>query len=466
MTDTPWQGDAVSLVEAFRSGERSPTEELEASLAAIEASDLNAVCFVDEQGARDAAASADVSLPFGGVPVGVKELDNVRGWPATHGSVPFADEVADVTDTKIERVAEAGAVLTGLTTSSEFGGVNQTTTKLHGATRNPWDAARTPGGSSGGSAAAVAGGLFTVATGGDGGGSIRIPAGFTGLFGLKCTWGRLPRGPRIGPGNLTAVPGCLSRSVRDTARWFDIANGHHPTDPLSLPRVEGWEAGLGSFRDELSGMTAVIAPDLGGEAVVAPETVELVEEAARGLIAAAGLREVEAEVRIPNMGAAWSVTGGVGLYRTVEDRWPDCAGDLTGLMRAGVRAAEEHFDVRAAAMAENRRVDLNEAMAALFDQVDFVLCATNPDTAFEADGRLPHVFGGIEAKASNNGALTIPGNIYGNPGVSIPIGQAADGLPVGLQVMAPHFRKQLLLDLALIAEAETPWPLVAPGAPR
>jgi aspartyl-tRNA(Asn)/glutamyl-tRNA(Gln) amidotransferase subunit A len=164
------------------------------------------------------------------------------------------------------------------------------------------------------------------------------------------------------------------------------------------------------------------------------------------------------------MGGAWGATGGVGLYRTVADRWPECADDLTGMMRSGVAGAVEHYDAHVAAMAENRRIQLNEAMAALFAQVDFVLCAANPSTAFDADGRLPTEFGGLEAKASNNGALTIPGNIYGNPGVSVPIGQASDGLPVGLQVMAPHFKEQLLLDLALVAEAERPWPLVAPTA--
>jgi len=171
MQHDTWKGDAVGLVEAFRAGERSPLEELDASFAAIEASDLNAVCFTDPERAREAAAQADVSLPFGGVPIGVKELDRVTGWPDTHASVPFADEIATVTDTKIARLVDAGAVLAGQTTASEFGGVNQTNTKLHGATGSPWDPSRTPGGSSGGSSAAVSGGLLPIATGGDGGGS-------------------------------------------------------------------------------------------------------------------------------------------------------------------------------------------------------------------------------------------------------------------------------------------------------
>ncbi len=462
--DTPWQGDAVSLVETFRSGERSPAEELEATLAAIERSELNAFSHLDPDAARAAAAAADVTQPFGGVPIGVKELERVTGWPDTHASVALADQVATYTDTRIERLVGAGGVLVGLTTASEFGGVNQTWTKLNGATRNPWNPERTPGGSSGGSAAAVAGGLVTVATAGDGGGSIRIPAGFCGLLGLKCTWGRIPRGPHVGPGNLTAVPGCVSRSVRDTARWFDVSNGFDARDPLSLPRVEGWERDLGTFLPDLRGKRAAIVVDV-GNAVVAPEVVELVTAAAEDLIALAGLARVDVAVRLPRTGAAWGISGGIGLVETLGDRWPDRADDLTPAMRAGVEAALAHYDAEAAVKVERRRIELNEAMADLFEQADVVLASTNPDVAFNAEGRQPSTFGGREAKPINHGALTIPSNIYGNPAISVPIGTASDGLPVGLQVLAPHFQEQLLLDLALVMERERPWPLLAPGSP-
>lgn len=457
----PWSGDAVSLVEAFRSGERSPVEELEATFDAIDASDLNAVCFTDRDAARSVAAKADVSLPFGGVPIGVKELVPVAGWPDTHGSVALADCVADHSSTMVRRLERAGAVLAAQTTSSEFGGVNQTYTKLHGATRNPWDLSRTPGGSSGGSAAGVAGGIFAIASGGDGGGSIRIPSGFCGLIGLKSTWGRTPRGPRIGPGNLTAVPGCQSRSVRDTARWFDVTNGFDARDPLSLPRVDGWEAGLGSHLDGLRGSRAAVLASF-GNAVVADETIEIVEAAAQWLIELLGLRQVDPDVAIPHTGGAWGATGGIGLRQALGDRWPECAEDLTGAMRVGVQATVDHYNVDVAVRAENARIELNEAMATLFEATDFVFAATNPDIAFEADGRLPTVFGGKEAKPINNGALTIPSNIYGNPAISIPVGTDAAGLPVGLQVLAPHHEEQRLLDIALAVERERPWPLTAP----
>ena len=265
MTDVPWQGDACSLVEAYRRGERSPREELDATLAAIDASDLNAFSYVDRERAIAAAATADVALPFGGVPIGVKELDQVAGWPDTHASVAVRDAVADDTSTHVARIRDnGGAVLVGQTTACEFGGVN---CHPHGAQRRdpqPMAARATPGGSSGGSAAAVAGGLVTLATGGDGGGSIRIPAGFTGLVGLKATYGRIPLTPHAELGAMTVTVGCLARSVRDTARWFDVCNGHDPRDPLSLPRVDGWEAALGTTSTSCAGARVAVVPDWGG----------------------------------------------------------------------------------------------------------------------------------------------------------------------------------------------------------
>ena len=463
-TDT-WHGDAVGLVEAFRSGERSPREELEASFAAVDASDLNAVCFEDRDAARAAADAADVNLPFGGVPVGVKELTPVAGWPDTEASVPLRDGIASHTATMVHRMVDrGGAVLAGQTTASEFGGVNLTRTLLHGATHNPWKYGATPGGSSGGSAAAVAGGIYPIATGGDGGGSIRIPAGFTGLVGLKGTFGRIPRGPHTEYGNLTVSTGCMARSVRDTARWFDVTNGHDPRDPLSLPRVEGWEAGLGTHLDALRGARVAVVDDWGG-AVVSPIMWELLEEAATRLIDDAGLRRVIGlDTHVPRMGGAWSISGMISIQAALADKWPDCADDLTPEMRFGLEATAGKYDATSRARIERRRTEVNEAMARIFDTadggVDFVITASNPDVAFEAEGPLPSVFGGVEAGAANNGRLTFPANLHGNPAVSVPAG-FLDGLPIGLQIVGRHFTEPLLLDLALTMERNRPWPLTS-----
>jgi aspartyl-tRNA(Asn)/glutamyl-tRNA(Gln) amidotransferase subunit A len=462
-------GDACSLVDAYRAGTISPAEALDASLAAIAGSSLNAVCFVDEEQARRTAEAADTSLPFGGVPMGVKELDPVEGWPQTEASLVLKDEVSDYDGTMTTRLKQSGAVLVGQTTASEFGGINCTYTRLHGATVNPYDAARTPGGSSGGSAASVSGGLLPIATAGDGGGSIRIPAGFTGLLGLKATFGRIPKGPHTEIEPLTAVVGCVARSVRDTARWYDVCNGASEYDPFSLPRVEGWEAGLGTF--DLRGMRAVVSVDLGA-AVVAAAVREKVEAGAAALIADAGLVRVDVPVSLPRGGLEWALAGTASLLVGLGDRYPACETDLTPEIMLAANIATNHYDLETAKKIESFRREIIVATARIFDKVDFIICATNPDVAFGAKGPMPTTVDGVdlvsqhgfEAAVGNNGALTIPANTTGNPAVAIPVG-LVDGLPVSMQIIGRHHAEQLLLELARVVERERPWPLVAPEAP-
>ena len=469
MTDEPWLGDACSLVDAFRAGTLTPTEALDASLAAIEASGLNAFSHLDADAARAAAASADVSLPFGGVPMGIKELEPVDGWPYTEASLVFKDRIAEHDSTQVTRLRAAGAVLAGQTTASEFGGINCTSTKLHGTTRNPWDPERTPGGSSGGSAAAVAGGLLPIASGGDGGGSIRIPAGFTGLFGLKSTFGRIPRGPDTLQPPLTVVVGLLSRSVRDTARWFDVCNGFDPRDTLSLPRVEGWEAGLDSF--DLAGKRAVISVDL-GSAIVEPRVAALVIEAAEASIAAAGLTRVDVVVDLPEAGLEWAMSNLVGLAGTLGDRYPECNDDLTPEIQLGMNLATHHLNVQTAGSTEMFRIDVNETDGRPLRADRLRLRRHQPRRRLrrrraDADHgrrRRPDRRVRLRQGARQQRGADHPGQPHRQSGGVHP-GGLVDGLPVGLQVIGRHHQEQLLLDLARIAERERPWPLVAPAAP-
>jgi aspartyl-tRNA(Asn)/glutamyl-tRNA(Gln) amidotransferase subunit A len=146
------------------------------------------------------------------------------------------------------------------------------------------------------------------------------------------------------------------------------------------------------------------------------------------------------------------------------DRWPDCRDDLTTEVAFGLTIAEQMFNLDMMTAGEIARTAANEAMAAVLDQVDFIICATNPDVAFEADCYLNQQVGGRHVGPENNGVLTIPANIVGNPAVSVPI-EPLDGLPVGMQIIGRHYQDKLLLDLALAVERERPWPLVAPGSP-
>jgi aspartyl-tRNA(Asn)/glutamyl-tRNA(Gln) amidotransferase subunit A len=381
----------------------------------------------------------------------------------------FRGRVADHDDTSLSRLRASGAVLAAQTTAPEFGGINCTSTEIHGTTRNPWNLERTPGGSSGGTAAAVAGGLLPIATGSDGGGSIRGPAGCSGLFGLKATYGRIPKGPDGTIEPMTTVLGCLSRSVRDTARYFDVCNGFDRRDPLSLPRVEGWEAGLGSH--DLGGLTAVILVDL-GIAQVRDEVAALVAASANELAGRAGLRIVTVIPALPPLRGAWAMANQPPFVADLGDAYPDRIDELSREMLLGLQTARERYNLERAASIERYRRQLNSAMADLFDQADFVFCSTHPDVAFKAEGPPPSTLPGRDlihevgfARAiMNQAALTAPSNLNGSPAMNLPVG-LVDGLPVGLQVLAGHHREQLLLDLALVAEREMPWPQVAPGAP-
>lgn len=466
----PWLDDACSLVEAFRARQLSPLEALDACIEAIEASPLNAFSHTDFELAREAARNADVSLPFGGVPFGVKELERVARWPYTEASMIFKDRVSDYDQTSVTRLRDGGAVLAAQTTASEFGGINCTSTQLHGTTRNPWDLARTPGGSSGGTAAAVAGGLLPIATGSDGGGSIRIPASFSGLFGLKATYGRIPKGPGASITPTTTVFGCLSRSVRDTARFFDACSGFDQRDPLSLPKTPGWERELATH--DVAGCTVAILPDL-GIARVRDDVAELVAGFAQELATAAGLTIVDVTPSLPPLGGQWAMAGQPGFVADLGAAYPDGIEELSREMRFGLEAARERFNLDRAASIESYRRQLNEAMADLFEAADFVMTCASPDVAFAAEGPPPSTIPGADLiheigfsrAIMNTAALTAPSNMNGSPAMSIPAG-LVDGVPVGLQVLAGHHREQLLLDLALIAERALPWPKVAPGSPH
>ena len=195
---------------------------------------------------------------------------------------------------------------------------------------------------------------------------------------------------------------------------------------------------------------------------------EVLNAEAEALAARLGWTIVDLDTSLPSMGAAWSISGMIEIHADLGEHWPDCADVLTPEMRFGLESTIGRYGTDARARIESRRAALNERMAEIFDSatgVDFVLTASNPDVAFDAEGPLPSVFGGVTAGAGNNGRLTFPANLHGNAAVSIPAG-FVDGLPVGLQVVGRHYSEQLLLDIALDMERERPWPLVAPNVPR
>lgn len=464
----PWLNDAASLADAIRQGDIRATDTVEASLEVLQASNLNASSYIDREGARRAAQAVDARIAsgrevgvFAGVPMLLKDNQDIAGMPTTYGSIVYKDNISESDGTIAARLRRADAIFLGKSTMSEFGFVGYTSTKAYGTTRNPWNLERTPAGSSGGAASAVAGGLVPIASGGDGGGSVRLPASYCGLVGLKGTFGRIPRGPKAAFGPLTMVPGALTRSVRDAARWYDVTSGYDPGDALSLPRVDGWEAGLGTR--SLRGLRAAYSPNL-GTALVHPEVERSVRDSADALIEGAGLQKVALDVALPENGLAWASAGLPSLVNDLKDKWPDCKDDLTFEIRHGIESAPRYRAWHAASV-DRFRVAMSEALASIFEQVDVLLCPVAPVEPFAAEGPMPRQVGEQKVSPYNGGALTIPANIAGYPAISIPAGLSASGLPIGLQVYARRHEDALLLDLALVMEQLRPWPLVAPGAP-
>jgi aspartyl-tRNA(Asn)/glutamyl-tRNA(Gln) amidotransferase subunit A len=461
-----WKLDACELADKIRSGELSAKEALETHLERIEAhnEELNALIYIDAGRARDDAAEVDRRIsagedpgPLAGVPIGIKELESVAGMPKTGASVPHKDEVAAADGVQTSRLRTAGAVIVGLTASPEFGSTAYTRSYLHGVTRNPWHLERTPGGSSGGSAAAVAAAILPIASGSDGGGSIRIPASYSGLFGAKGTFGRIPKGG--GPeSSLTTAFGCMARSVRDAARWWDCVVGADERDQYSLPHPGlSYEAALGALP---TGLRAAWSDTL-GYGVASGEVSEIAKAAAAKLMDVAGMQPVDRSIDLKDMSVAWSLFNHPGTWLDVRDYWPDASEDFTPATRAGVRDAEQRFNVVEVARAIERRHENNVILSELFEDIDVLFTPTTGTTAFRAEGPPPREVDGREVPNVMHTLFTYPFNISGHPAFSLPCGLDAEGLPVGLQIVTRRHDDHVLFQLAAAFEATLPWPKIA-----
>lgn len=452
---------AIQIAASVRAGERKAVDVLDECLAAVAAGNerLNAFVHLDEGLARTAAEAVDAAVargddpgPFAGVPFGVKDLDDCAGMPTSHGSLVYKGRGPVPEDSiHVARMRAAGGVPIGKTAAPEFGTLNFTKTKAWGITRNPWNLSRTPGGSSGGSAAAVAAGLVPVATASDGGGSTRIPAGFSGLVGLKPSHGRIPHpGPS---GSQTAVHGLLTTTVADSARHLDITAGPHDDDRLSLPAAGvRYEDLIESL--PVAGLRARWSVDLGFVEHVDPDVARVAEAAVSALVQAAGLELDGKDVVLTDPVRTWLSGGAMDLWFSIdEDMWPAVADDLTRYSRDSLEQTKD-YPVSKYARAVRRREQLTLDAARLFSEVDVLLTPTTAVPAFPAEGPPP---GGAMATP-----FTMLANLCWNPSISVPAGLTADGLPVGLQITVPRHRDDLALRLARIWEQTNPWPRHAP----
>ena len=458
----------VEVADAVRAGEIKASEILDECLAAIDArnGEVNAFVYLDAELARAVAEQVDQAVargddpgPLAGVPFGVKDLEDCAGMPTSHGSLLYKGRPPVDTDSvHVGRLRAAGAVPVGKTATPEFGVTAFTHTKAWGTTRNPWDLTRTPGGSSGGSAAAVAAGLVPFSTASDGGGSTRIPAAFTGLVGLKASFGRIPH-ERSSPSE-TSCYGALTTTVRDAARHLDVAAGPHNLDRASLPAPGlSYERAIEEL--DVGGLKALWSPDM-GYAVVVPEIEELARAAAESLVDAAGLQRVERPFSPSSPMRTWLSAGAADMWLDLEEgMWPECADDLTGLVRASLRRTQE-WTLPRYARALRHRQQLEEEVADLFADIDVLLTPTTAMAAYAAEGPLPMEINGKDARHSGPVPFTMLANLCWNPAISVPAGVTHEGLPVGLQITVRRHADDVALRLARIFEQTRPWPRLAP----
>ncbi|MGH8795592.1 MAG: amidase [Caldimonas sp.] len=387
-----------------------------------------------------ALAAGHVAGPLAGVPVTIKDLIAVQGQPLTFGSLLFAQNVAREDAPAVARLRRAGACMLGKTTTSELGSKAVGDSPLSGATRNPWNTGRTAGGSSAGAAAGVAAGMAPIALGTDGGGSIRIPSACCGTAGFKATFGRVPVWPASAAPSLAHVAP-LANEVGDLALVLSVIEGHDPRDPFSYPLAPDDATPRPPARWLRVGWCA----SFGGR-TAAPEIEPLIRAALQRTSDDLALLELPELNLHADIGALWSTEfyGGIRARLGVD---ADAAA-LDPALREQMRRLPP--DGVAFHRLQSRRLAVFDAVEALFERCDFIAAPTLPCTAPPVGVNTP---AGMEHCGPVDWSFfTYPFNLTGHPALSIPVGLAADGLPVGLQLIGRKHRDAELLALACAIE--------------
>ena len=453
----------TELCATLRERRASPVELMEAVLARIGETnpDLNAVtsqrdadaCLADARAAEARIARGE-GRPLEGIPLGVKELEEVAGLPWTEGSMLFRDRVATRDSLQVARLKAAGAIVVGKLNAPEFGAPAFTRNRVYGVTRSPWNLERTPGGSSGGSSAAMAAGVLPLVTSGDGGGSIRIPASFTGCFGLKTSYGRIPREHgELWEYGATAVYGPLTKTVDDAALFLDQVVGADPLDPYSLPHP-GYSYAE-AVAEPLPKLRIAYSPDL-GYAVVQSDVAAAVEEGV-AVFERLGHRVERIAGGPPELGRTWGLLGAYLLAAQLREVLGTEREELVsrGLL-SGIRMAAEMTPRRWGELAAQRARLLTWA-AEVFGRYDLLLTPTVPFDPYAPPGPYPTETEGRAQPWSNVGSFTIPFNLSWNPAATVRLGLSRAGLPMGMQIVGPRHRDDLVLQAARAFERVRPW---------
>ncbi len=441
---------ATELLELYGSRKLSPVEATEAALRQIEQHNprVNAYCLVDAEGALSRARSAEERYGRGepkgrldGVPTSVKDIFLTRGWPTLRGSRAINPEQAWEQDAPVTaRLREHGAVLLGKTTTPELGWKGVTDSPLTGVTGNPWDPTLTAGGSSGGSAVAVVLGMGPLSVGTDGGGSVRIPAAFSGLFGLKPTFGRISLWPASPYGTLSHA-GPMTSTVADSALMLGVMAQGDSRDYLALPQedIDYLEA----LKGGVEGLRIAFSPDF-GYVEVDPEVKEAVRLAARAFEEmGAGVEEADPPFDDP------IDIFRVHWYAAAANALRPFDGEARELMDPGlIEIAKEGLGYSALQHLEaaDRRYHLGACMGKFHETYDLLLSPALPIPAFEGGREVPE--GWPHERWMSWTPFSYPFNLTQQPAASVPCGFTGSGLPIGLQVVGAKYEDALVLRAA------------------
>jgi aspartyl-tRNA(Asn)/glutamyl-tRNA(Gln) amidotransferase subunit A len=451
---------ASELAPAIARRKVSPVEVVDAVLARIDKlKALNAYVTIDAEGARRAARAAERAVtkrdarlgPLHGVPFSVKDLLLTKRMRTTFGTPLYRDHVPGDDAPAVARLKAAGGILIGKTNTPTFGWIGVTDNLLFGVTRNPWSLDHTPGGSSGGAAAAVAAGLAPLAVGTDGGGSIRKPASFTGTFGLKASYGRVPIHPHGATWSVSHV-GPMTRTVKDAALMLSVMAGPDERDQYSLPRTRTDYAK--SLRGDLKGLRVAYSDTLGIAPAVDPEVRAATRAAARAF-RDFGCRVDFVDPKWTSPYDAWRAIflGGIatrlaphldrpeqidaGLLPIVEEalRWPP------------TRVVEAWFE----------RLAWWPQVRAFFETYDLLLSPTVACPPLRIGELYPTEIDGKSVGRDAGSIFTFPFNLTGQPAASVPCGFTKARLPIGLQVVGRRFDDVGVLRACALLEAARPW---------
>ena len=443
---------AVDIVEKLRGGEIKAEELLDECLEKIEKLNpkINAFITMNDR-VMEEAKKVDKNTPLAGLPVAIKDNVETKGLRTTYCSKLYENYVPDEDAVLVERLKKAGAVIVGKTNMPEFGLIAYTDNPMFGPTRNPWDLSRTVGGSSGGSAAAVAAEMVPVASGNDGGGSIRIPASFCGLYGLKPSYGRIPCYPSLPMFVGLHSEGFLTRYVEDTALMLDIVKGWDVRDVNSVP--DDGISYLKAIEEVPDGVKIAFSADL-GYATVDPEVEETVRSAAFKLEKFGEVEEVK--LNVPNLEQDLVTKVVLEVVTFMGDRMSEWE-KVAYPPYLGFMALAQSLTYREYIKIEERKMELWKSLKDVFSHYDFLITPTVAVKPFELGKIGPDEIAGKPTTPIGWMPFTYPFNFTGQPAASIPAGFSRQGLPIGMQIVGKPYDDVGVLRISKAFQDISPW---------